>query len=64
MARRTDLTTTWNRGIVGSMCAVTDIHLQECEETAWLDFIALSQAEDIRREALSTRVAERKRLII
>lgn len=40
------------------------VHLQECGETARLDFIALSQAEDIRREALSTRVAERERLII
>ncbi|KZS10737.1 Uncharacterized protein APZ42_024752 [Daphnia magna] len=82
MARGTELTTTWSRGIVVSMRAVMDtdrisgilfisnyilyfsVHLQECGETARLDFIALSQAEDIHREALSTRVAERERLII
>ncbi|KZS07362.1 Uncharacterized protein APZ42_028898 [Daphnia magna] len=48
-----------NAGVV-----TIQFHLQECEETARLDFIALSQAEDIRREALSTWVAERERLII
>ena len=40
------------------------VHLQECEESARLDFIALSQAQDIRREALSVQAAERERLII
>ncbi|KAK4021212.1 hypothetical protein OUZ56_003131 [Daphnia magna] len=39
-------------------------HLQECEETARLDFIALGQAENIRREALSQRAARKERLII
>jgi hypothetical protein len=40
------------------------VHLQECEESARLDFIALSQAQQIRREGLSARAAERERLII
>ena len=40
------------------------VHLQECEESARLDFIALSQGQDIRREAVSVQAAERERLII
>lgn len=40
------------------------VHFQECEESARLDFIALSQAQDIRREAVSVQAAERERLII
>lgn len=96
VARKPELTTTLNHGIVGFMRAVTDtdrisailavilhhitnymfmmqnwvyilhisVHLQECEETAWLDFIVFIHTEHIRRVALSIRVAEKKRLII
>jgi hypothetical protein len=49
---------------VHSLYLEFSVHFQECEESARLDFIALSQAQKIRREGLSVQAAERERLIV